>query len=129
MKSAAAAIPSVDRLLNQPALGILLESHGRSQVTSALRAHLDELRKASLEGSLNPASLGDDRVAAALAAKLGAAAQPRLRPVFNLTGTVLHTNLGRALLPDEAVQAVIQAMRSPVNLEYDLDTGGRGDRD
>lgn len=129
MKSAAAAIPSVDRLLNQPALGILLESHGRSQVTSALRAHLDELRKAALEGSLNPAALGDDRVAAALAAKLGAAAQPRLQPVFNLTGTVLHTNLGRALLPDEAVQAVIQAMRSPVNLEYDLDTGGRGDRD
>jgi len=129
MKSAAAAIPSLDRLLNQPALEELLAHHGRTQVTSALRAHLDDLRRAALSGSLNPASLGDDRVAAALEQKLGGARKPHLRPVFNLTGTVLHTNLGRAVLPEEAVLAVTQAMSTPVNLEYDLDSGRRGERD
>ena len=129
MKSAAAAIPSVDRLLNQPALEDLLAHHGRTQVTSALRAHLDDLRRAALSGSLNPASLGDDHVAAALEQKLGAVTKPYLRPVFNLTGTVLHTNLGRAVLPEESVRAVSQAMSKPVNLEYDLDSGRRGERD
>ena len=129
MKSAAAAIPSVDRLLNQPALEDLLAHHGRTQVTSALRAHLDDLRRAALSGSLNPAALGDDHVAAALEQKLGAVTKPYLRPVFNLTGTVLHTNLGRAVLPEESVRAVSQAMSMPVNLEYDLDSGRRGERD
>ena len=129
MKSAAAVIPSLDRLLKQPALGTLLAHHGRTQVTTALRAHLEDLRKEALAGSLNPASLGQERVAAALEAKLGVATQPQLRPVFNLTGTVLHTNLGRAVLPAQAVRAVVQAMSMPVNLEYDLDSGRRGERD
>ena len=129
MKSAAAAIPSLDRLLNQPALGSLLAQHGRTQVTSALRAHLDDLRREALSGSLNPVALSEEQVAAALKAKLGATTQPQLRAVFNLTGTVLHTNLGRAVLPDEAVRAVVQAMTLPVNLEYDLDSGRRGERD
>src|SRR3984885_1377785 len=129
MKSAAAAIPSLDRLLNQPALEELLAHHGRTQVTSALRAHLDDLRRGGLSGSLNPPPLGGENVAPALAQKLGAVTKPYLRPVFNLTGTVLHTNLGRAVLPEEAVRAVTQAMSMPVNLEYDLDSGRRGERD
>jgi L-seryl-tRNA(Ser) seleniumtransferase len=127
--SAAAAIPSLDRLLHLAAVEALLQRHGRMQVASALRAHLGDLRKEALAGSLNPASLDEDRVIAALEAKLRDAVRPHLRPVFNLTGTVLHTNLGRAALPEEAVRAVVMAMRMPVNLEFDLDSGRRGDRD
>ncbi len=125
----AADIPSVDRLLNQPALAALLARHGRMQVTSGLRSHLEDLRHTALAGTLQAATLTDEAIAAALDAKLAETLRLRLRPVFNLTGTVLHTNLGRAVLPDEAVRAVMQALTAPVNLEFDLASGQRGDRD
>jgi L-seryl-tRNA(Ser) seleniumtransferase len=125
----AADIPSLDRVLNGPALESLLMRHGRTQVTAALRAHLDVLRSLALTGTLNPSALEEGAVAAVLEAKLGEAARLRLRSVFNLTGTVLHTNLGRAVLPEAAVRAVVASMRAPVNLEFDLASGRRGERD
>ena len=125
----AAEIPSVDRLLNARAFQTLLARHGRTQVTAALRGQLGQLRRTALAGALERANLADEVIAAAVDAALTQAARPALRTVFNLTGTVLHTNLGRALLPEAAVRAVAAALSAPVNLEFDLESGRRGERD
>ena len=122
-------IPSVDRLLRAAPLQALLARHGRTAVITALRAHLSQLRRAALAGKIDAGPLAESAIAQAVEAQLALAARAALRPVFNLTGTVLHTNLGRALLPAEAVHAVVQAMSSPVNLEFDLASGRRGERD
>lgn len=122
-------IPAVNTVLNAPELAPLLDQYGRTRVTAVLRAHLDALRQQALQGQLTRSSLSVAAMRDELAGLLAADSHSRVRRVFNLTGTVLHTNLGRALLPDEAVQAVMQAMTSPVNLEFNLDTGRRGDRD
>ncbi|CAB3837660.1 L-seryl-tRNA(Sec) selenium transferase [Achromobacter pulmonis] len=127
--AAAAEIPALDRLLNAPAVAAALDVHGRTQVVAALRRHLDALRQRAVAGELPRAELAESCVAAAVDAALARASAPRLRAVYNLTGTVLHTNLGRALLPDEAVASVLRALTTPANLEFDLETGGRGDRD
>jgi len=116
------SLPSVDRLLT--AAAGLVDLHGRAAVTEALRAELAAIRAA------RPDPLPDaSQIIASVAGRMTAAAQSRLRPVLNLTGTVLHTNLGRALLADPAIEAAIAAMRAPAALEFDLDTGGRGERD
>jgi L-seryl-tRNA(Ser) seleniumtransferase len=122
-------IPSLDRLLNEAQVQPLLQAYGRSQVANALRAQLSVLRAQALDGGLAHEALHTEVLIHDCAQSLAAAVQPRLRAVYNLTGTVLHTNLGRALLPDEAVQAVVRALSTPVNLEFDLETGARGDRD
>jgi L-seryl-tRNA(Ser) seleniumtransferase len=122
-------LPSVDRALAMAPMGPLTERYGRTALAAALRAEFDALRPQALAGRLAPEAVADEALAAACERRLAARFAPRLRAVFNLTGTVLHTNLGRALLPDEAVQAVVRALTTPANLEFDLATGGRGDRD
>lgn len=129
----AAALPSLDRLLRLPALSVLIEGHGRSRITQLLRSHLQALRERIGAGQLSAEALQQAIEGAALVAALDAAldadARLDLQPMFNLTGTVLHTNLGRALLPETAVQAVTRAMTTPVDLEFDITRGRRGDRD
>lgn len=122
-------LPSVDKVL--VVAGALIKQYGRSRVLSTVQTVLGELRKNFLtQGDAPPADTPDAAaVANMVTERLAIQDRPQRRQVYNLTGTVLHTNLGRALLPDVAVQAVVEAMTTPMNLEFDLDTGKRGDRD
>ncbi len=125
-----ASLPSVDRILGLPPVVALIEAHGREAVTAGVRAVLAELREAMGGGnSASPPDLSDAALAMRIMSVVEAEARPSLRPVFNLTGTVLHTNLGRAMLPREAIEAVAEVAAGASNLEFDVKTGRRGDRD
>jgi L-seryl-tRNA(Ser) seleniumtransferase len=117
-------LPSVDRLLQRAET--LVAEHGRAMVTTCIRAELAACREGILGGLPSP---DEADLLTAIAARLAWQARPRLRAVFNLTGTVLHTNLGRAQLAEEALALMAEAARSPCALEYDLDSGKRGNRD
>lgn len=127
-----ASVPSVDRLVRAPGLQALIQRTGRPLVIDLAREVVDHYRNALRLGQETELA-SPEAALAALAEKVGCAAEalitPNLQSVFNLTGTVLHTNLGRAPLPPEAIDAMIVVASSPSNLEYDLGTGDRGDRD
>jgi L-seryl-tRNA(Ser) seleniumtransferase len=119
----ASPFPSVDRLARLSAIEQLFAAHGRSAVIDAIRAVLEDYRSRRQE------SPAEEEIVGRVAGRLAALAMPSLKRVFNLTGTVLHTNLGRALLPEAAIAHATMAMREACNLEFDLETGGRGERD
>lgn len=120
------ALPSITAVLNSPAAILLLEKFGRNAATEAIRETVDQARDAMRTGARAPEA---EELALKALAQLDENDQSSLRPLFNLTGTVLHTNLGRALLAETAIEAATAAMRDAVALEFDLATGKRGERD
>ncbi|MBJ9123266.1 L-seryl-tRNA(Sec) selenium transferase [Citrobacter koseri] len=120
-------LPAIDRLLRDSTFLSLRDTHGHTRVVDLLRQMLDEAREAIRDTQALPTWC--ENWAQEVNVRLAKEAQSALRPVINLTGTVLHTNLGRAQQAEEAIDAVAQAMRAPVTLEYDLDGAGRGHRD
>ena len=128
------ALPSVEKVLQADVLQPLILRIGQAGVKLEARARLNAIRKriqqndntiinwvSSQEFFIEFCQQINQRVIQSFAGSLV--------PVINLTGTVVHTNLGRASLPQEAIAAMQVAASQPVNLEYDLDTGKRGDRD
>jgi L-seryl-tRNA(Ser) seleniumtransferase len=116
-------LPSVDEVLRTAVALDAVERFGRPAVVAAVRGTLAAARAHGM-------APGDaDRLAGEVLTQLEAQERPNLRRVFNLTGTVLHTNLGRALLAEAAIEAAQVAMRNAVALEFDLGGGRRGDRD
>ncbi|MBT7612414.1 MAG: L-seryl-tRNA(Sec) selenium transferase, partial [Rhodospirillaceae bacterium] len=119
--------PSVDQALKAPELSALIDTFGRKPVVDGLRQTLDERRALLRDGE--EADLSLPALAAHVEGLCRALLAVAPRPVFNLTGTVLHTNLGRAPLAEEAITAMTAVARHAGNLEFDLDSGKRGERD
>jgi len=126
-------IPAIDLLLRSSAGVALIDSVGRTLATEAYRVSCTELRSQMDGATARSNAIDRDTISLRLHARAHAWSEallsPSLKPVYNLTGTILHTNLGRAVLPEESIQAMNAVARGASNLEYCLDKGARGERD
>ena len=121
-------IPKVDKILETVTVRELLEKVPRAIVVAAVRNVLKEVRQAVLNGTADMSDVTDTVVAGKVAASCAAATTASLRRVVNGTGIVIHTNLGRSILPEAAREPLLNAAFNPTNLELDLESGTRGDR-
>lgn len=123
-------LPSIDRLLKTENGILLLEEYGHSATVSAMRNFLQQAREfIKISAQLPSFCVDDQAFLRQVELSLQQQRQVVIQPVHNLTGTVLHTNLGRAIWAQAAQQAALQAMRQNVALEFDLQQGKRGHRD
>ena len=123
-------IPSVDKLLKQPQAVDFIQQFGHQAVVEQLRLLIEQARSHILHHHSLPDFLTNETTLfAQLFHSLSQLQSVQLRPVFNLTGTVLHTNLGRGLWSEAAIQAATCAMQNNVALEFDIDEGRRSHRD
>ena len=120
-------LPSIDRLLNQARCAALLTRYNRDYVTQKCRAALDQLRANIRQGKSQ--LLNDDAILDQVEGQIELESRPGHIRVVNATGTILHTNLGRALLSQAAIDAMVAVAGKPINLEYDLAAGKRGKRE
>lgn len=118
-------LPSVDALLQ--ALPGAIAQWGHAAVSAAVREAIADVRVTLSSPSAVVPDI--DSLCAQIESDLARQAAATLKPVLNLTGTVLHTNLGRAVLPPEALDAIVTVAGAASNLEFDLDAGERGDRE
>jgi L-seryl-tRNA(Ser) seleniumtransferase len=126
------SLPSIERLLERPLALRLSAAVGRERVRDLLRETTDELRQELASGSLSPAITGQsliEEVERRLEPRAARLSQPSLRRVVNATGVIIHTNLGRAPLARQAVEAISETAAGYSNLEYDLKRGERGRRE
>lgn len=118
-------LPQLDEFIEYEELQELKDRYGRAPVLESSRICIDNLRQRLLQGA---ASESTDSLLAAVFEHVNLSQSPKLRRVLNVTGTILHTNLGRAPLAQAAADAVAEIVSSYSNLEYDLDSGKRGYR-
>ncbi len=120
------SLPSVDRLLQSESVSDLISTFGRPLTLEAIRSILEATRKSIQQGGSLPS---DESLVAGVREKLESWVASTLHTVINATGVIIHTNLGRAPLSQEAREAVLEAAASYNTLEYNLDRGARGKRE
>jgi L-seryl-tRNA(Ser) seleniumtransferase len=122
-------LPSVDRLLNHERCAHLLRRYNRDYVAEKCRAVLEDTRAALRRGKAPSDNMREDAILDQVEQRIFLESQPGHIRVINATGTILHTNLGRALMPQAAVEAMTEVATHAINLEYDLAAGKRGKRE
>jgi L-seryl-tRNA(Ser) seleniumtransferase len=122
-------IPSIDHLLKHCRCEELLARYNREYVTEQCRAVIEQIRADIRQGKSRSQNLGEEAILERLEMRILLDSRPGHIRVVNATGTILHTNLGRALLSETAIEAMTAVARHPVNLEYDLTAGKRGKRE
>lgn len=140
-----ANLPSVDELLRNDRISCLIDTYGKAGVKQVLVNEINQLRHSiaatsrkpendspnnrdSMAEPLSRSSIAEQVITTsetALAKKFS----PSIRPIFNLTGIILHTNLGRAPYPQSAIDAMVSVSTGAANVEYNLENGKRGKRD
>jgi L-seryl-tRNA(Ser) seleniumtransferase len=135
MKELLRKLPAVDEVLKEKRAQLWLENHPRVLVLDAIRTALAARRKAVLQATDQDSVRKLDEQFFSTAAILDHAgdilrqlSEPSLRPVINATGVVVHTNLGRSILSEKAIERIVEVSRSYSNLEYDITAGERGKR-
>ena len=123
-----AQLPSIDKLLQWAEVKSLIESYGRDEALKVARQVLQDVRE-KIQSQQLTKTLDQSALLKKIEQSLIHRSKSKTRQVINLTGTVLHTNLGRAVMPPEVVDAIARAASEPCALEYDLGEGKRGDRD
>ncbi len=119
-------LPSVDKLINSTEIRRLDGEFSRRIITDAAREVLEETRQAILKGDI--IRIDDEDLLAGIFQKLKHESSDRLKEVINGTGVIIHTNLGRAPLPEKAAEKISRISSRYINLEYNLEDGERGHR-
>ncbi|HZU37280.1 MAG TPA: hypothetical protein VFA18_15260, partial [Gemmataceae bacterium] len=122
------SLPSVNEVLDTPTLQAAKSAHAHEQIVAVIRQELTELRQRLRHGEVVDGLATAETVATRTVERLGRELRPKLQPVINATGIVLHTNLGRSPIAEEAARAAYEAARGYLNLELDLETGKRSSR-
>jgi L-seryl-tRNA(Ser) seleniumtransferase len=118
----------VNDVLHAAPVQALVGMYAHDQIVTVIRGELKDLRDRLGRGEALDGSIEVETLATTIAQRIGSELRPKLRPVINATGIVLHTNLGRAPIAETAAQAAYEAARGYLNLELDLETGKRSSR-